>query len=502
MADATIHPAASPPALPSAGKAPGWLSIYVRPFALTVILLSAVCCLIGAAARPDPGWALTGLINFLTMGVLVFGLIRSRYPSLVSPIALMILVMLVSTPARYLYFSLSDPAWDIKWFLAGRDGTFFVAGALLMLIFSIAFVTAYRLRLRVPDLSALKVFDRAPTVVILTAVLPLIGIALFGLVMYMTRTGGSFADLLTFQPQRRAVLEGATRLSFGQYLEIAEWLFPIGILLIGISIRQQRLTRPLLLATGLGLVLFYAMFKFNVAVRGDIMLALIILGMVGFLRSRRVPKAALVGGAVIVAAAFTAITSGRYEHNANYAAMARDEPVMVMMDGAFGAFNLGGFIASSQTIDAIPERLDYQYGATLLEPFWVIIPRTIWPTKPRTIGMHLLEAFQGTEVMLARRGGGNSAGLAAEGFINFGWFGVPLVGFFFGLMMNLFYTTLVRGMLENGAACAIYAYATVIMVYDGFGYNFAKGFIELMVKGACLALAWGVVMIGMRLARR
>ncbi len=69
-------------------------------------------------------------------------------------------------------------------------------------------------------------------------------------------------------------------------------------------------------------------------------------------------------------------------------------------------------------------------------------------------------------------------------------------------MMNLFYTTLVRGLLHNGAACAIYAYATVIMVYDGFGYNFAKGFIELMVKGVCIILAWCVVVIGLRLFRR
>ena len=502
MVDLSQGPAGRVRPVATSAEAIGWLSLHVRPFAFAVLAISGFCSLIGAAARPDPGWALTGLINFATMGVLLFGLVRSRHPSLVSPIALMILIMLVSTPVRYLYFSISDPAWDIKWFLAGRDGSFFVGGALLMLVFSIAFVAAYQLRLRIPDLSALKVFDRAPTMVILVAVAPLIALALFGLVMYMTRTGGSFADLLTFQPQRRAVLEGATRLSFGQYLEIAEWLFPIGILLIGISIRQQRLTRPLLMVAGLGLVLFYAMFKFNVAVRGDIMLALIILGMIFFLRSRRVPKAALVGGAVVVAVAFTAITSGRYETNANYAAMARDEPVMVMLDGAFGAFNLGGFIASSQTIDAVPDRLDYQYGATLLEPFWVVIPRTIWPDKPRTIGMHLLEAFQGTEVMLARRGGGNSAGLPAEGFINFGWFGVPLVGFCFGLMMNLFYTTLVRGMLNNGAACAIYAYATVIMVYDGFGYNFAKGFIELMVKGVCIILAWCVVVISLRLFRR
>ena len=474
----------------------------MRPFAAVVLGVSIACCLVGAAARPEPGWVLTGLINVATMAVLLFGLLKARRPSIISPIALMILIMLVSTPARYLYFSIADPAWDIKWFLAGRDGDFFVGGAFLMLVFSVAFVTAYNLRLRIPDLSALTAFDRAPGGVVLIAVLPLVGLALFGLVMYMTRTGGSLTDLLTFQPQRRAVLEGATRLSFGQYLEIAEWLFPIGILLVSLSIRRRRLARPVLLVTGLGLVVFYAMFKFNVAVRGDVMLALIILGMVIFLRSHRLPRAGLAGGALIVAIAFTAITSGRYEHKAHYAAMARDEPVMVMMDGAFGAFNLGGFVAASQTLDAIPDRMSYQYGATLLEPFWVIIPRTIWPSKPRTIGMNLLEAFQGSQVLLSRRGGGNAAGLAAEGFINFGWLGVPLIGFGFGLMMNLFYATLTRGLLDSGAGCALYAYATVIMVYDGFGYNFSKGFIDLMVKGVCFALAWAVVSVVLQLTRR
>ncbi len=72
-------------------------------------------------------------------------------------------------------------------------------------------------------------------------------------------------------------------------------------------------------------------------------------------------------------------------------------------------------------------------GASLLTAFTVVVPRSLWPDKPK----YLPELIAGISVQELRYlRDCQPAGLLGEGFLAFGWFGVLAYSFFFGLLLG------------------------------------------------------------------
>lgn len=90
---------------------------------------------------------------------------------------------------------------------------------------------------------------------------------------------------------------------------------------------------------------------------------------------------------------------------------------------------------------AIPEYLDYQYGATLLRIVYLWIPRQIWPAKPVNVDTTVGMAVYGAETYGA---GAVPPGLIAEMYWNF-WIPGIIVGCFSaGYLLKIIYTQFKR----------------------------------------------------------
>jgi hypothetical protein len=84
-----------------------------------------------------------------------------------------------------------------------------------------------------------------------------------------------------------------------------------------------------------------------------------------------------------------------------------------------------------------PERQDYLQGATYLHVLPQLVPRFLWPEKPRShIATYELAIYYGLQDAEATETTTIAFGLLAEAFANFGLFGSVLLGAFWGVTLK------------------------------------------------------------------
>jgi oligosaccharide repeat unit polymerase len=113
-------------------------------------------------------------------------------------------------------------------------------------------------------------------------------------------------------------------------------------------------------------------------------------------------------------------------------------------------------------VEAVPSRLERQYGATLAQWLVLPIPRTMWAGKP--VGTDWLVA-QRVYQWQATRGGGIPPSYFGELFINFGWAGVVVGSLLLGILMRTLWETF-RASLSNDPI-AVLTYV-ILAIHIGF----------------------------------
>lgn len=106
-----------------------------------------------------------------------------------------------------------------------------------------------------------------------------------------------------------------------------------------------------------------------------------------------------------------------------------------------GLTYMGGSMNTvSYTIDLVPETRGYDMGASYYYALLTVFPNAFWsihPSVARGIASEWLVKTVDPET--ARIGGGMGYSFIAEAYLNFGWWGAPIVlilmGFFFGSMV-------------------------------------------------------------------
>jgi hypothetical protein len=92
----------------------------------------------------------------------------------------------------------------------------------------------------------------------------------------------------------------------------------------------------------------------------------------------------------------------------------------------------GAFEIYSQTaviIETFPEKIDYEYGKSLIPLVLGWVPRTVWPEKPYPFSI-FANIIKGET--LENRAASLAVGMPGEGYGNFGLFGVLLWSFLMG----------------------------------------------------------------------
>lgn len=141
----------------------------------------------------------------------------------------------------------------------------------------------------------------------------------------------------------------------------------------------------------------------------------------------------------------------------------------------------------SETAALVPSLQPFKFGLSYLEAFEVLVPVSLYPTRPLASGQWFVWAY---DPLTAARGGGYSYSMIAEGYLNFGYLGPFIVYFFIGRLL--------RGMEEfrrrapqSKSRMLVYAIASVLLIslLRGDAAGLLKTFVGVYVP-ALLAARW------------
>jgi oligosaccharide repeat unit polymerase len=143
---------------------------------------------------------------------------------------------------------------------------------------------------------------------------------------------------------------------------------------------------------------------------------------------------------------------------------------------------------SSHVINSIPEKLDYQYGATIA--VWAIapIPRELMPSKPLMhCGPIIGQAIYKTQVS------GVPPGMPAELYWNFHVFGVIVGSYFIGVILKLIYNFFRNVDVDPVLLVPVYCYAVFPIGFKLMTHSVGMAFVMSAVELVIVAgVAWFV----------
>jgi len=112
---------------------------------------------------------------------------------------------------------------------------------------------------------------------------------------------------------------------------------------------------------------------------------------------------------------------------------------LLSLNNAFVATisEVGGSIATvAYTIELVPGIRNFDWGMGYLNSLYILIPNFFWKVNPAISTSVSLWLIWAKDPVTAARGGGLGFSFIAEAYLNFGWFGTPLVlgimGFLYG----------------------------------------------------------------------
>jgi hypothetical protein len=114
---------------------------------------------------------------------------------------------------------------------------------------------------------------------------------------------------------------------------------------------------------------------------------------------------------------------------------------------------------TANVMESTPERVPYQYGRLYSYMLVTFVPRAFWPDKPSVSDANRWYQVAYRLTMPNNLNGVSIAvGYLPESYINFGWFGPPLVMFCLGILLGLFDKIFLRrasGLLLNSIGVAL-----------------------------------------------
>lgn len=143
---------------------------------------------------------------------------------------------------------------------------------------------------------------------------------------------------------------------------------------------------------------------------------------------------------------------------------------------------------TANVMESTPERVPYQNGRLYSYMLVTFVPRLFWPDKP---SVNDSNRWYQVAYRLTMRNDLNGVSIAVgylpESYINFGWFGAPLVMFCLGILLGLFDKVFLRpgsGLLLNSVGVALLPQlvpveAQLAQYIAGFGQQIAVALITL-----------------------
>lgn len=156
--------------------------------------------------------------------------------------------------------------------------------------------------------------------------------------------------------------------------------------------------------------------------------------------------------------------------------------IETIAEGLVGRRSLFSVFKTSHIFMAIPDKLEYEYGNTYMAVFFVPIPRTMWAEKPLlSNGVIIADKVFGIDTA------GVPPGMFGELYWNFGWIGITIGLFLFGMIVRSFYATF--GLNNNTNAFLIYANLVLYISFFIFSVNVGQTLVKLVINSLPCVIA-------------
>jgi oligosaccharide repeat unit polymerase len=275
------------------------------------------------------------------------------------------------------------------------------------------------------------------------------------LFLLLVRQLGGFGSLISFASGRSQTRTEFLTNSSGYIYSAPLWIRSVGVLLMAISPRWLSFQS----LTGLLLVIASQSTQLGAGNRSSFLPILLSVALLVYLKIGSRPRLISVIGCSFLVFIFVITLPREYRDIAN-----REQSLSAVVSqtvtsprDAFGGFFEGldtamvGALALE--IGDIPARADYQFGSTYFDDLMRPIPRSLWSEKPRSGDEQVMQIVypdyyrQGVQIYSSMFG---------EPYFNFGYLGIVVFGFMFGIAWRSLYAWFMRDP-ANTTMQAIYA---------------------------------------------
>ncbi len=385
------------------------------------------------------------------------------------PLVLILMSLMIGTVLRS-FFIVSPLQYDTKWLmLLDKPPTIILKGIVAIYLGFTFLLIGYSYPVK--NFAKWTDYPIFNTPISLKRFLPLaIILTLVSMIvatLFFDKMGVDLSDSSSISKKRHFEVEEGSYSSLGYYRMFMDIIEPIFYVMF-IYFLQNKVK----LFSALGLFLFLLFFlnmayPFIVSSRTNAMYVLINIGLIyhylkGGIKIRQIIPIVALASVVLVI-----MTTLRESHAKERSSTeVSTNPLVIMVT----SLNFLGVDKTSHIIDRMPEKMQFQFGETLI--LWILapIPREYWPQKPemtegRVIGEFIYEKRDSNS-----EGGGVPPGFIAELYLNFWYVGIVLGMFIFGLALRVFYDAFksVRGI-------SIFGMVIYILVFMPFSLKTIGG---------------------------
>jgi len=214
---------------------------------------------------------------------------------------------------------------------------------------------------------------------------------------------------------------------------------------------------------------FYASIRSNVAIYLCLSLGMF------YYSGRRMPKPLIAGGLALAVLTVYAMTVLRAERD-DAEALSQLRLGSEVVDSLILNRNQIELAKTAHIVDAIPESLDYQYGATIARWVAAPIPRRLWQDKPV---IHPGPQI-GNEVY-DQRVAGVPPGIVAELYWNFGPVGMVIGCALFGMGLRWVYERFRPARAGDPFQAALYVVGPMLLGYEAVGSSVGSGIFRTII---------------------
>ncbi|TKC56952.1 oligosaccharide repeat unit polymerase [Pedobacter hiemivivus] len=302
----------------------------------------------------------------------------------------------------------------------------------------------------------------------------LILISVGGLVLFINAQGGLFS--MESISSYRGVSDNLAEASPHAYLRLLVSFSGINLFLLTTWLLKYNRMRWIAYLFWLISFLTFVFFNFYISQRAAIVFTLVQLTALSYyLKGFKLPKLKFAVGVILALAIFQLMSTLRNVKDVENEDVKLN--ITKALEPAILTTNMIDVSKTAHIMDAIPSRMNYEYGATLVTIFIAWIPREFWPDKPvtnvdNTIGIKVFGAT-------TYGSGGVPPGLIAELFWNFWIPGVIIGCYLIGLLIKIINQTILSN-IANPNIVIIYVVNFMFIGLSFVGSSFSSVLIGVL----------------------